>query len=170
MPQPLPVNREYAAPLPVESILMMNVRPCTQKDLESVTELAQKYTSFDATATFADIEGMHARNPDYFFVAEADNGRVIGFITGYERKGIPEEVLRTWNANRVGYVDLMAVDPSHRRMGVGRALMKAILDEFHKNHVDIVNLDVPGEQEAAVGLYQSLGFSIRVYNMRKRLA
>jgi ribosomal protein S18 acetylase RimI-like enzyme len=54
-------------------------------------------------------------------------------------------------------------------MGVGRALMNVILDEFRRNHVDIVNLDVPGEQEAALGLYKSLGFFIRDYNMRKRL-
>ena len=75
----------------------------------------------------------------------------------------------TWKANRVGYLDLMAVDASHRRMGVGRALIDAILDEFRKNHVDLVNLDVPAEQEAAVGLYQSVGFSIRAYSMMKRL-
>jgi len=46
--------------------------------------------------------------------------------------------------------------------------MNAILDEFRRNHIDIVNLDVPSEQEAAVRLYRSLGFSIRAYNMRKR--
>lgn len=47
--------------------------------------------------------------------------------------------------------------------------MNVVLDEFRKNHVDIVNLDVSAEQEAAVGLCRSLGFSIRAYNMRKRL-
>jgi ribosomal protein S18 acetylase RimI-like enzyme len=92
---------------------LVKVRKCSPGDLHAVTELAQRYTSFDTIPTFADIGGMHARNPEYFFVAENDHGKVVGFITGYERKGIPEEVLRTWNANRVGYVDLMAVDPSH---------------------------------------------------------
>ena len=148
---------------------MVKVRKCSDRDLHAVSELAQRYNSFDTDPTFADIEGMYARKQEYFFVAENDNGRVIGFITGYERKGLPDEVLRSWNANRVGYVDLMAVDPSHRRMGAGRALLTAILDEFRKNHVDIVDLDVPAEQEAAVGLYRSLGFAIRSYNMRKRL-
>lgn len=148
---------------------MAIVRKCSTSDLRAASELAESYTSFDTTPTQADIEGMHARNPEYFFVAENNHGRVIGFAYGYERRGLPEEVLRSWNAQRVGYVELMAVDPSHRRMGVGRALLNAILDEFRKNHVDIVNLDVPVEQEAAVGLYRSLGFSIRAYNMRKRL-
>ena len=111
---------------------MVIVRKCSPSDLRAVSELAVSYTSFDTTPTLTDIEGMHARNPEYFFVAEDDHGRVIGFVTGYERKGIPEEVLSIWNAKRVGYIELMAVDLSHRRMGVGRTLMNAILDEFRR--------------------------------------
>ena len=149
---------------------LANVRKCSPTDLKAVTELAQSYTAFDTTPTIDDIEGMQARNPEYFLIAEDDHGRVIGFVTGYERKGIPEEVLRNWNARRVGYVELMAVDPSHHRMGVGRALMNAILDEFRRNSVDIVNLDVPAEKEAALALYKSLGFTNRAYDMRKRLS
>ena len=145
------------------------MRKSSFADLKAVVELAQSYASFDTMPTIDDIEGMQARNPEYFFIAEDDHGRVIGFVTGYERKGIPEEVLRNWNARRVGYVELMAVDPSHRRTGVGRALMKAILDEFRRNSVDIVNLDVPASEKPALGLYNSLGFSTRAYNMRKRL-
>lgn len=147
----------------------IKLRKCSSKDLQAVLALAQKYTSFDAKPTFADIEGMQSRNPEYFFVAEDDRGRVVGFVTGFERKGIPDEVLRTWKASRVGYLDLMAVDASHRRVGVGRALVNAILNEFRINNVDTVNLDVPAVQEDAIGLYRGLGFSIRAYNMRKRL-
>ena len=149
---------------------MVKVRPCSSNDLQSVFEIAEKYTSFDATPTFVDIEGMYSRNPNYFFVAEDNSGRVTGFITGYERKGLPESVLRTWNAKRVGYIDLMAVDSRHRRKGIGRTLMNTLLDHFQRNGIDIVNLDVPTEQEASVELYKKLGFYVRAYNMRKRLA
>jgi len=149
---------------------MVKVRPCSSNDLQSVFEIADKYASFDATPTFVDIEGMYSRNPNYFFVAEDDSGRVTGFITGYERKGLPENVLRTWNAKRVGYIDLMAVDSRYRRKGIGRALMNTLLEHFQRNGIDIVNLDVPTEQEAAVELYKKLGFYVRAYNMRKRLA
>jgi ribosomal protein S18 acetylase RimI-like enzyme len=148
----------------------MKVRPYSSRDLSSIVDLAQRYTSFDTKPTFADIEGMLARNPEYFYVAEGEQGRIAGFITGYERKGLPEEVLRTWNAKRVGYVDLMAVDMAYRRMGVGKSLMNTLLNQFRKDGIDIVNLDVPGGQDAAVGLYRSLGFSVRAYNMRKRLS
>src|SRR4029077_20502372 len=125
-----------------------------------------RYTSFDTMPTFADIEGMYSRNPEYFYVAEDDQGRVLGFISGYEKKGLPEEVLRAWNAMKVGYVELMAVDMPYRGRGIGKSLMIALLDEFGRNGIDTVNLDVPAQQEAALGLYRSLGFSIRAYNLR----
>src|SRR5436305_13955774 len=121
---------------------MVKVRPCSSNDLQSVFEIAEKYTSFDATPTFADIEGMYSRNPDYFFVAEDNSGRVTGFITGYERKGLPENVLRTWNAKRVGYVELMAVDSRYIRKGIGRAYMDPLLDHLQSNCFDIVIHDV----------------------------
>jgi ribosomal protein S18 acetylase RimI-like enzyme len=147
----------------------MKIRPCFPRDLKPIVDLAQRYTSFDTKPTFADIEGMYARNPEYFYVAEDDQGRVLGFVSGYERKGLPEEVLRTWNAKKVGYIELMAVDMPYRRKGVGKKLMNTLLNEFQRNGIDIVNLDVPGGQEAAIGLYKSLGFQVRAYNMRKRI-
>src|SRR5205809_7998941 len=122
---------------------MVKVRPCSYIDLQSVFEIAEKYSSYDATPTFADIEGMYSRNPDYFFVDEDNSGRVTGFITGYERKGLPENDLRTWNAKRVGYVELMAVDSRYRRKGIGRALMDTILEHIQCIGFDIMNLDVP---------------------------
>jgi beta-glucanase (GH16 family) len=56
-----------------------------------VFEIAKKFGSFDTTPTLEDIQGMYPRSPDSFFVAEDDSGQVIGFISGYERKGLPEE-------------------------------------------------------------------------------
>jgi len=82
--------------------------------------------------------------------------------------GLSEDVLRTWNARSVGYVELMAVDSRHRR-GTGRALLKTLLNRFQSSGIDMVDLDVPAEQEAAVELYKKLGFYVRACNMRKRL-
>ena len=147
---------------------MVELSKYAPEDLKAVTELAQRFSSFDTTPTLADIEGMYSRSPEYFFVAK-DHGSAIGFVTGYERKGIPDEVLQSWSSKRVGYVDLMAVDPNFRRKGVGMALMNMLLDQFQRNGIDTVHLDVPVEQEAAVGLYRKIGFKVRAYNMRKRL-
>ncbi len=148
---------------------MFRVRRCADKDLREVFRIAEKYTSFDAKPTLVDIEGLYARNPEFFFVAHDEHGSIVGFITGYERKGIPENVLRTWNATRVGYVDLMAVDIPFRRKGVGTALVDTLLEHFSRVGIDLVLLDVPAKEEAAVRLYKGAGFETRAYNMRKYL-
>jgi len=147
----------------------MKIRRCSPNDLRLIVDLAQSYTSFDTKPTFVDIEGMYSKSPEYFYVAEDDQGRVVGFISGYERKGLPEEVLRSWKAKKVGYIELMAVDIPYRRTGIGKNLMNTLLNEFQRNGIDTVNLDVPGGQEAAIGLYKSLGFEVGAYNMRKRI-
>ncbi len=151
------------------TLFMFHIRPCGTNDLAAVHILASEYTSFDATPTQADIEGLYHRNQEYFYVAEDDSGKILGFIPGYERKGIPEEVLRTWKAKRVGYIDLMAVDPSRRKMGIGTMLLSTLLGQFRTTGLDLVILDVPAEQESAVNLYKKLGFHTRAYNMRKSL-
>ncbi len=149
---------------------MFYVRSCNPNDLAAVHRLAEEYTSFDATPTPADIEGLYQRNPEHFYVAQDDSGNILGFITGCERKGIPENVLRTWKATRVGYIDIMAVDTPHRAKGIGTSLLNTILENFRKAGIDVVILDVPAEQEAAVKLYKKIGFQVRAFNMRKFLA
>ncbi len=131
--------------------------------------MSMDHTSFDATPTLADTHGLYEQNPNYFYVATVGSGEIVGFITGYERKGVPEEVLRKWNATRVGYVDLMAVEPVHRRAGIGTSLLNKLLERFRKDGIDLVILDVPVEQVAAVKLYEKLGFQVRAFNMWKHL-
>ncbi len=148
---------------------MFRIRSCKKEDLNAVHKISAENTSFDATPTPADTEGMLARNPEYFYVAIDNSGEIVGFVTGYERKGIPEEVLRTWKASRVGYIDLMAVDSAHRRQGIGMGLMNTLLRKFGEDGIDLVMLDVPAEQVAGVRLYEKLGFHVRALNMRKYL-
>ena len=127
----------------VKGGLVFHVRPCKPSDLDKVYKLSVEHASFDASPTLADTEGLYERNPGYFYVATGGAGEVIGFITGYERKGIPDEVLRTWGASRVGYIDLMAVGLAHRKKGIGTSLLNALLEQFGKDGIDIVILDVP---------------------------
>lgn len=141
------------------------IRKCRTEDLSKVLPLAEEYTSFDAMPTMADIETIYGRNTDNFFVAEDDHGKILGFATGYEKKGIPQEVLMNWKAKRVGYVDLMAVDLQHRKQGIGTALLQSVLNEFKAQGIDTVHLDVPSQESGAIRLYQRLGFKNRAYSM-----
>ena len=144
------------------------MRKCRRDDLSEVLVLAERYTSFDAMPTMPDIEMIYERNEDNFFVAEDEGGNVLGFATGYEKKGIPQEVLMSWKAKRVGYLDLMAVDILHRKQGIGTALLNSVLDQFKVQGIDTIHLDVPSTEQDAIKLYQKLGFKTRSYSMVKQ--
>jgi ribosomal protein S18 acetylase RimI-like enzyme len=147
---------------------LWNVRKCHKEDLPKVLGLAERYTSFDAMPTMPDVEMMYERNENNFFVAEDDRGNILGFATGYEKKGIPQEVLMSWKARRVGYLDLMAVDIQHRKQGIGTALLKSVLEQFKDQDIDTIQLDVPSTGQDAIRLYQKLGFKTRAYSMVKQ--
>ncbi len=51
----------------------------------------------------------------------------------------------------------LAVDPSHRRQGLARALLTAAIDSLRKAGAKWLFLEVDEANEAARGLYQSLG-------------
>src|SRR2546425_11247426 len=118
-----------------------NVRKCHKEDLPKVLVLAERYTSFDAMPTMPDIEMIYERNEDNFFVAEDDRGNILGFATGYEKKGIPQEVLMSWKAKRVGYLDLMAVGIVDREQSIRSALLKSVLDPIKGQGIETVHFD-----------------------------
>jgi ribosomal-protein-alanine N-acetyltransferase len=53
----------------------------------------------------------------------------------------------------------LAVRPDARRSGTGRALVQRVLDDAIASQVRSVSLEVRPENEAALGLYTSLGFA-----------
>ena len=64
-----------------------------------------------------------------------------------------------WHAaDEVHLLDL-AVDPSARRRGVGRALVAAVLAYARENQARLVLLEVRRSNHAAIALYRSAGFS-----------
>src|SRR6267143_4887229 len=75
------------------------IRKFNVADVEQVLALAQRYASWDATPTEADIEGFHSTNPEVCFVAEADE-KIVGFVYGKESNP-PAEVLDKWNSRKV---------------------------------------------------------------------
>jgi ribosomal protein S18 acetylase RimI-like enzyme len=91
----------------------------------------------------------------------SDGGRLAGYFFG---RAEPE--------SGAGYVDLVGVAEEYRRSGLGRRLMLAGLAGLRETPgLRQVNLTVAGDNEAALRLYDSLGF-IKERDMiafRKRL-
>jgi mycothiol synthase len=84
-------------------------------------------------------------DPAGFLVAEQD-GRIVG-------------VHWTKVEERTGEVYVIGVGPSAQGGGLGKALLVAGLSHLAERGVDEVELYVEGDNTAAIGLYESYGFS-----------
>lgn len=61
----------------------------------------------------------------------------------------------------VGEIKRMYVRPEYRRRGIGRSLVKAILNESYQIGYSTLRLDSPPFAQEAHALYHSLGFQLR---------
>ncbi|MDQ3569208.1 MAG: GNAT family N-acetyltransferase [Actinomycetota bacterium] len=64
----------------------------------------------------------------------------------------------TGRAGRRGFLQRLAVDPVHRRQGLGRELVLDALEWLRRRRVGRVVVNTPAGNEAGLALYQSLGF------------
>jgi ribosomal-protein-alanine N-acetyltransferase len=55
----------------------------------------------------------------------------------------------------------LAVDPGHRRQGIGHSLLQAVVDEARSRRLNRVTLEVRKSNETAQRLYRSVGFIIQ---------
>jgi len=83
------------------------------------------------------------------WVAEASGGRIVGYV------GVELSALR-------GEADLvnLAVDPAHRRRGVGRALMATAVGYCRTRRVELVWLRVRAGNRGARAFYRRCGFEV----------
>lgn len=80
----------------------------------------------------------------HYYLSARDGGSLIGYA-GLARAGGEAEI------------HTLAVDPAHHRRGIGRALLRAILDRAHGA---TVFLEVRTDNVSAINLYRSEGFVV----------
>jgi mycothiol synthase len=59
-----------------------------------------------------------------------------------------------------GEIHMLGVDPAYRKKGIGRNVLLAGLADLKSKGVAIVELTADGEEPAALGLYESVGFEV----------
>ena len=137
------------------------------RDLDQVLALAERYASWDATPTKADVEGFHSANPEFFFVAEVGK-KIVGFVYDTESNP-PAETLDRWKSRKVASIETLVVDEEYRRRGIATSLVRVLFDVFRQKRIDLVTLSVPAVEKAAIKLYGKMGFEPRGYFLWKRL-
>jgi ribosomal protein S18 acetylase RimI-like enzyme len=87
------------------------------------------------------------QQPDGVFVAEDEEGEVVGYIT-----------TRLQPASGIGWIPNLAVDPAHQGRGIGRALLECALDFFRQRGMVIAKIETLEQNPIGQALYPRLGF------------
>lgn len=120
----------------------MIIRKMTENDLPQVCAIEEE-TFSDPWSEEDFRKSMNEANNSYI-VAEID-GKVVGYC-GY------------WGIVGEGYIYNVAVKREYRRQAIGYRMLKSLLDEAIGRGITSFTLEVRCSNEAAIRLYESLGF------------
>ncbi|MGA9859932.1 MAG: GNAT family N-acetyltransferase [Solirubrobacteraceae bacterium] len=146
-------------------------------DLDQPDELAADFSlrHLDADSDAHGVHALHATsfagNPDYrptTFISFRDehlhahdlapslsclaehNGDLVGFL-----------LARLWREEGVGFVDLLGVDPDHRRCGLATTMLKTTFGLFEGAGLREAQLGVASDNAKALTLYERCGMTPR---------
>jgi GNAT-family acetyltransferase (TIGR03103 family) len=96
---------------------------------------------------------LHREPVDYLVAVRDDDGTVVGTVTGVDHERLfsdPENGSSLWT---------LAVDPTSSLPGVGAALTRALAEKYRDRDRAYMDLSVAHDNEAAISLYEKLGFA-----------
>lgn len=103
-----------------------------------------------------DIARKQQVNPEWFLVGEVDGEVVATCMAGYE--------------GHRGWINYLAVAPSHQRAGLARTIMKAAEIRLRQAGCPKINLQIRSTNREVIEFYQALGYvPDNVVSMGKRL-
>ena len=149
------------------------IRPGRRDDAAEAARLwmqsAEEHTAHDpvyATAPSAEktmrrfLADLASSGHSFLFVAVAKD-RTVGFISGELREGSPTFLPKTWAS-----VDDVFVEPDHRNLGMGHALLRSVEAWAKERGASGVSLQVAAANARARKFYEELGFrEISVYEV-----
>lgn len=119
------------------------IRPMAVDDLDAV--MAVEHDSFGVPWSRTAFEDELKTNRLARYLVAVVDGAVVGYAG-------------TWLVINEAHVTNVAVSKSFRRQGVGRALLKGLMDLARENHMESMTLEVRVSNVAARALYSQLGF------------
>lgn len=118
------------------------IREMTADDIDGVLEVEN--ISFKTPWSRDSFEKEMENSLAFYLVVSSDDG-----IAGYG--GI-------WFIAGEGHITNIAVHTDFRNRGLGRAIVKGLIEESLKRKIEAMTLEVRISNETAIGLYKSLGF------------
>jgi len=135
----------------------MKIRQFEMKDSQQVIELWNRCGLIVPwNNPMRDIERKLAEQPEGFLVAEVDGRIVAAVMAGYD--------------GHRGWVNYLAVEPSERRSGYGRMMMRAVEEYLRLRGAPKLNLQVRETNADVIAFYEAIGYkNDHVVSFGKRL-
>jgi len=118
------------------------IGPMVAADAQRCAEL--EYLLFDSDDPWSPAAFLEALAAGHYYLCAREGDSLIGYA-GLVRVGTEAEI------------HTLAVDPAHQRRGIGRALLRELLDRAAGA---TVFLEVRTDNESAIWLYRSEGFEV----------
>jgi GNAT-family acetyltransferase (TIGR03103 family) len=123
----------------------------TREDAEATNHIYQRNGMVPADPQVL-WENQLTQTFTYLVAEDADSGEIIGTVTGVDHSfafNDPESGSSLW---------CLAVDPQARKPGVGEALVRTLAERYQARGRAYMDLSVMHDNEAAIRLYEKLGF------------
>ncbi|MEM3703466.1 MAG: GNAT family N-acetyltransferase [Candidatus Bathyarchaeia archaeon] len=144
------------------TLVDVKIRHANEEDLQEIVKLSKKLGR-DESAMDSMISPLPSefQSPSWIlknikgentvvFVAEVE-GKIVGYSLGW--------VSQPWAyKGKRGYICDCFVEMSYRRRGIGKALVKAMLEWFMAKGVDCVEADVYSNNIPSLKMFKKLGF------------
>lgn len=124
---------------------MIEYRPFRQEDLFEIMKMVTRELQHDYNPEV--YLNLHEAWPEGFIVATYFR-RIVGFIAS----GITQD--------RAARIFLLVVRTDFQSRGIGRDLMRQILQKTRLKRIHILRLEVRVENAKAIGFYRNLGLEI----------
>lgn len=155
----------------------MLIRMAKPEDLEQIVHLGKQLLELHAewesdyyalednfNDSFASWITEQTTNLSKFLYLAEDNGKIVGFISGYLKTLYPWFKTKT-----VGHISFLYILPDYRRKKIGRLLTEKASDWFKSNNVKYVEVFADEKNTAAVNAWSSYGFGVFKRFLRRSL-
>lgn len=157
------MSRRPSPRMPAARVDLLSVEGLAEHDVQQVTSLlgrlvdggaALGWVSPPTTGEIGELverlaAGAESREAATAIARRGDEITGFAYWTRYTRPTFRPNV----------DIEKVAVAPEAQGSGVGKGLMKALIQAARQHGTEVVTLDLRGDNTAAIGLYESLGFT-----------